>query len=224
MKKKILALIMASTLVLAMTAMAGCGSSSDADSSDASSTSSTEIEAEMEDDTEVSSVGAVDETDVAEETTDVSEEETPEESSSGEVLTGDTEITDEDMQEVYASIKESIETRYLEPNNILPEEFSWNTIDSSVWSSYYTYAGSHVVNYIVVTKSWETVEDLNESLSNNNNEYPSPDKELLDDVLLGIIDWLDSKGDYEIEYYNNLMEKMLEPSLIDNLSENIIFN
>ena len=209
MKKKVLVLIVVLSLILSMAAV-GCSSSSDADSS--SDVSNTETAAP--DDTE------------EEEAVDISEEETPEDetSSSVEVLTGDTEITDEDMQEVYASIKESIKTRYLEPNYMLSEEFSWNTIDSSVWASYYTYAGSHVVNYILVTKSWETVEDLSESLSSYNNEYPSPEKELLDVVLLGIIDWLDSKGDYETEYYQNLMEKMLEPSLIDNLSENIIFN
>lgn len=217
MKKKLLALIMVLSLVFAMVVV-GCSSSSDADSSSDASTTETET---PEDSADVSS-----EEEAVDETEDTSEEETPEDETSGseEVLTGDTEITDEDMQEVYASIKESIEKRYLEPNNISSAEFSWNTIDSSVWSSYYTYAGSHVINYIVVTKSWETVEDLSESLSNNNNEYPSPDKELLDDVLLGIIDWLNSKGDYDVEYYENLKEKMWEPSLIDNLSENVIFN
>ena len=63
------------------------------------------------------------------------------------MLTADTEITEEDIQKVYASIKESVTTEYLEPNGIDPATFSLpaseeaghislNYLNLTIWNFY----------------------------------------------------------------------------------------
>ena len=220
MKKKVLVLIIVLSFILSMVAV-GCSSSYDADSSDVSST-----ETEAQDDNEdVSSeeADAVDETE--EETADTSEEETPEEETTGggEILTAETEITDEDIQEVYASIKESIETRYLEPNNISPADFNWPGDIGDTWNSYRNMAVAGIETTIIAEGSKNSI--ISQLGVFDKYEYPSPSKEILDAALIGIIDWLDSKGDYDSDYFHNLFSRFEESqSFIENLIANITFN
>ncbi len=207
MKKKALALIIVLALILSMTAMAGCGSSSDADSSDGTT----------------SSTG----TETPEDTEDVSSEETDavdETSSSGEVLTVQT-LTEEDMLEFYSSIKRSVETRYLEPNNISPEDFSWPEEDSEVWNyirnvhneatifMFDMVNGSDIANKV-------DEDELLENLSEIEGYSSSPEKDILDAVLFGTIEWLESKGDYEVGVFSYLWNFIN----YSNLSKEVTFD
>lgn len=214
MKKKLLALIMVLSLIFAATTV-GCSSSSADSSSDASTT-----ETEAPEDTEDASgeEKAVDETE--EESTDASEEK--ETSGSGEVLTGDTEITDEDVQEVYASIKESIETRYLEPNNISPEEFSWPEEESEGWD----YLHELLAVDIPVSIALGDNNIPEENIEKYDNQYSFSDKELFVSIVRGVFDWIDSIGELDIgdsgySYFTRLYLE-LDP-LSETLPTNITF-
>lgn len=194
MKKKIFALLMVICLVFAMAA--GCNGASETDSGEDKTGTESEAPAESE-------------------TSDV-------------VLTADTEITDEDIQEIYASIKESIEKRYLEPNNIAPEDFNWPAEDSEVWNYRELLNSTALLNMF----SWENSDFVIENISeedinlliedlNEIDDYSSPEKDILDCVLLGVIDWLSSKVPFETEYFDPLWGTVY-PSY-STLSNNITF-
>ena len=194
MKKKIFALLMVICFVFAMAA--GCNGASETDSGEDKTGTESEAPAESE-------------------TSDV-------------VLTADTEITDEDIQEIYASIKESIEKRYLEPNNIAPEDFNWPAEDSEVWNYRELLNSTALLNMF----SWENSDFIIENISeedinlliedlNEIDDYSSPEKDILDCVLLGVIDWLSSKVPFETEYFDPLWGTVY-PSY-STLSNNITF-
>lgn len=194
MRKRIFALLMVICLVFAMAA--GCNGASETDSGEDKTGTESEAPAESE-------------------TSDV-------------VLTADTEITDEDIQEIYASIKESIEKRYLEPNNIAPEDFNWPAEDSEVWNYRELLNSTALLNMF----SWENSDFVIENISeedinlliedlNEIDDYSSPEKDILDCVLLGVIDWLSSKVPFETEYFDPLWGTVY-PSY-STLSNNITF-
>ena len=138
------------------------------------------------------------------------------------MLTADTEITDEDIQEIYASIKESIEKRYLEPNSISPADFSWPDATSTIWGDYSDRILMDNGYQYATVKDFFTEDELINMLSDYDNQYPSPDKEILDSVLLGIIDWMQTKGDYDEGYFSSVFSKLIP--MEDVIPVNVTFN
>lgn len=199
MKKKIFALLMVICLIFAMAT--GCSGASDKETDSGGGKTETETEAPAADDqqaeSEESDEVTTEEEDAVKETEDSSaESETPD-----VVLTADTEITDEDIQEIYASIKDSITTNYLEPNGINPADFNWPSSDSESWK----YFGNLYNNY-------STNLHLNIPL---NEAYIPPaddtDEKIMDATFTGILNWINKKGTCNDEYFVKLFMEYLYP-------------
>ncbi len=211
MKKKIFTVLLTVIFVIAMMATGCSGASEETDSG--GDKTETEAEAPAADDqqaeSEESDEVTTEEEDAVKETEDSSA--TPD-----VVLTADTEITDEDIQEIYASIKENVTAEYLEPNGIDPATFSWPSSESSSWnylSDLYTSC------YLCVDLQIPFTED---ELTQYEGEYPTQDKELFEAVFFGILHWLDSKGSYDTGYYSAVLGK-LNP-FNTNITNNVTFN
>ena len=97
-------------------------------------------------------------------------------------------FTEEEMQEIYCSIKTAIETKYLEPNQIPPGSFQWpkyevmaNGIirdEGHAWS----YFNNIALNYSLSGTLYDTKGFL--------YELPQePIRQLMDAVLDGLVDW-----------------------------------
>ena len=221
MRKKMLAIIMTIIFVLSM-AVTGCSGASDKETDSGGGKTETETEAPAADDqqaeSEESDEVTTEEEDAVKETEDSSaESETPD-----VVLTADTEITDEDIQEIYASIKESVTTEYLEPNGIDPADFSWPDATSTIWGDYSDRILMDNGYQYATVKDFFTEDELINMLSDYDNQYPSPDKEILDSVLLGIIDWMQTKGDNDEGYFSSVFSKLLP--MKDVIPTNVTFN
>ena len=192
MRKKMLAIIMTIIFVLSM-AVTGCSGASEETDSGGGKTE-TETEAPAADDQQAESEESDEVT--TEEEDAVKESETPD-----VVLTADTEITDEDIQEIYASIKDSITTNYLEPNGINPADFNWPSSDSESWK----YFGNLYNNY-------STNLHLNIPL---NEAYIPPaddtDEKIMDATFTGILNWINKKGTCNDEYFVKLFMEYLYP-------------
>ena len=189
MKKKWIALIMVLSLIFAMTAV-GCSSSSDADSSSDASTTETEAPEDTED---VSSEEeeAVDETE--EETVDTSEEETPEDETSSSDVT-----SDEELQGVCDSIRESIIDNYLTPNNLSTEDFRWPS-DEVAW----LYLDDKVLNRITGIFDEDEISPI--------DELSLADIEIIDATYTGIINWFEANTDGTSSELSHIVFGVLGP-------------
>lgn len=126
------------------------------------------------------------------------------------MLTGDTEITEEDLQEIYASIKESVESEYIEPNGIDSDDFS---LPESVeaWS----YLGTLSESYYM-----ELFTGVEMDTSSIGNLPSSPEKEIMDSIFDGMLNGLDQLGEYDADYYSNFTQKLnpFNTNIINNVT------
>ena len=204
MKKKIITFLLAFALTSSML-LTACGNT---ETDSGGGKTETETEAPAADDQQTES----------EETEEVSNKEEDAVGSSGEsetpdvVLTADTEITDEDMQEIYASIKESVTTEYLEPNGIDPATFSLPA-STEAWSYFFTLSESHYM---------ELFTGVEIDTSSTENLPPSPEKEIMDSIFNGMLSGLDNLGKYDADYYSKFTQK-LSP-FNTNIINNVTFN
>ena len=160
----------------------------------------TETEAPAADDQQAEEV-------TTEEEDAVKESETPD-----VVLTADTEITEEDIQKVYASIKESVTTEYLEPNGIDPATFSLPASEEA-WSYFFKLSESYYM---------ELFTGVEIDTSSTENLPPSPEKEIMDSIFKGLLRGLDNLGKYDADYYSKFTQK-LSP-FNTNIINNVTFN
>lgn len=196
MRKKVVALLLCGAFTASV--LTGCGSAKEETNAGASVENSAQEEETEADGNE----GAANE-DVSEDTESV-ETETPD-----VVLTGDTEITDADLQELYTFIAKSVESEYLEPNGIAAADFSWPAADSAVWGDY-SDRSLMLVGYDAATMSEFGAEKfLQDGMAMYDGQYPSPDKEILDAVMVGIFDWMETKGNYDEEYFANVFGRLI---------------
>ena len=128
------------------------------------------------------------------------------------VLTADTEITEEDIQKVYASIKESVTTEYLEPNGIDPATFSLPASEEA-WSYFFKLSESYYM---------ELFTGVEIDTSSTENLPPSPEKEIMDSIFKGLLSGLDNLGKYDADYYSKFTQK-LSP-FNTNIINNVTFN
>lgn len=179
---KLLAVLLSVIFVFAM--VTGCNGAAANEDDSGGGKSNTEAESTAEDTTEEDAV----------EDTDESEEETPAEEET--TLTGGTEITEKDIEEICTSIKEAIQKDYLEPNNLSVEEFAWPTEDSSSWG----YLSAIYNSSFFSIRNNEEIEDFTESEYDTLAQSPE-EKEILYATYNGVLDWLNSKGDYDADYF-----------------------
>lgn len=180
MKRKIITLLLAATLTSSML-LTSCGNQEN------TSNTQTSINTQQTDDSQ--------------KTDDTANNEAPTETPDM-ILTAETEITDKDLQEIYASIKENITTEYLEPNGISESEFSWPASDSESWDYF---NDLYTASYFCINLETDVTKD---DLSKYEDKYPSQDKNLFDAVLFGILNWMDSKGSYDTGYYGAVWGKL----------------
>lgn len=190
MRKKFITFLLAFSLTSSML-LTACGNK---ETDSGGGKTETETEAPAADDQQAESEESDEVT--TEEEDAVKESETPD-----VVLTADTEITDEDIQEIYASIKDSITTNYLEPNGINPADFNCPSSDSESWK----YFGNLYNNY-------STNLHLNIPL---NEAYIPPaddtDEKIMDATFTGILNWINKKGTCNDEYFVKLFMEYLYP-------------
>ena len=198
MKKKIFALLLVICLIFAMAT--GCSGASDKETDSGGGKTETETEAPAADDQQAEEV-------TTEEEDAVKESETPD-----VVLTADTEITEEDIQKVYASIKESVTTEYLEPNGIDPATFSLPASEEA-WSYFFKLSESYYM---------ELFTGVEIDTSSTENLPPSPEKEIMDSIFKGLLRGLDNLGKYDADYYSKFTQK-LSP-FNTNIINNVTFN
>lgn len=202
MRKKIITLLLAFALTSSMLLTACGNKESDSGNDNTETETETPADDKQSNDSEESDDVTIEE--------DAAESETPD-----VMLTADTEITDEDMQELYASIKESVTTEYLEPNGLSASEFSWPSADSTSWNYF---DDLYNASYFCIDLEIPFTED---ELSEYEGQYPDNDQKLFDAVLFGILNWMDSKGSYDTGYYSAIWGK-LNP-FVSTLPSNVTF-
>ena len=196
MKKKIITFLLAFALTSSML-LTACGNT---ETDSGGGKTETETEAPAADDQQAEEV-------TTEEEDAVKESETPD-----VVLTADTEITEEDIQKVYASIKESVTTEYLEPNGIDPATFSLPASEEA-WSYFFKLSESYYM---------ELFAGVEIGTSSTENLPPSPEKEIMDSIFKGLLRGLDNLGKYDADYYSKFTQK-LSP-FNTNIINNVTFN
>ena len=196
MKKKIITFLLAFALTSSML-LTACGNT---ETDSGGGKTETETEAPAADDQQAEEV-------TTEEEDAVKESETPD-----VVLTADTEITEEDIQKVYASIKESVTTEYLEPNGIDPATFSLPASEEA-WSYFFKLSESYYM---------ELFTGVEIDTSSTENLPPSPEKEIMDSIFKGLLSGLDNLGKYDADYYSKFTQK-LSP-FNTNIINNVTFN
>ena len=196
MKKKIITFLLAFALTSSML-LTACGNT---ETDSGGGKTETETEAPAADDQQAEEV-------TTEEEDAVKESETPD-----VVLTADTEITEEDIQKVYASIKESVTTEYLEPNGIDPATFSLPASEEA-WSYFFKLSESYYMELF-------TGDEID--TSSTENLPPSPEKEIMDSIFKGLLRGLDNLGKYDADYYSKFTQK-LSP-FNTNIINNVTFN
>lgn len=196
MRKKFITFLLAFSLTSSML-LTACGNK---ETDSGGGKTETETEAPAADDQQAEEV-------TTEEEDAVKESETPD-----VVLTADTEITEEDIQKVYASIKESVTTEYLEPNGIDPATFSLPASEEA-WSYFFKLSESYYM---------ELFTGVEIDTSSTENLPPSPEKEIMDSIFKGLLSGLDNLGKYDADYYSKFTQK-LSPFNI-NIINNVTFN
>lgn len=114
------------------------------------------------------------------------------ETSTDEVMkTGDDDVTEEYIQSLKDSIRDTVISEYIEPNEISPEEFVWPDANSENWK----YFDRLTENLRI--KLYTGVELDSSDASDIPDE---PDKSIMDAAFNGLSYWLNKQGKYDSEY------------------------
>ena len=112
--------------------------------------------------------------------------------------TAEDEVTEQDLQELLTYIGKAVEDEYLTPNGIDPAALVWPTDPNT-----FRYFDEMVTNYCISTLTGEPPAPVRE-------EYvpASPDKEIMDAVYAGIMNWLDGFESVDYEYLIALSQEI----------------
>ena len=207
MKKKIITFLLAFALTSSML-LTACGNT---ETDSGGGKTETETEAPAADDQQAESEES-DEVTTEDDAVEGTEDSSAESETPDVVLTADTEITDEDIQEIYASIKENVTAEYLEPNGIDPATFSLPASEEA-WSYFFKLSESYYM---------ELFTGVEIDTSSTENLPPSPEKEIMDSIFKGLLRGLDNLGKYDADYYSKFTQK-LSP-FNTNIINNVTFN
>lgn len=103
----------------------------------------------------------------------------------GAPKTENDQLTPEDVEALKASIRNSVTTRYLEPNGMTADQIVW----PEDWTDFYLLLTECTAS---VSLGMEVEIDRKETTTN-----------VLEAAFLGVLDWLDTQGEYNIGYLDN---------------------
>lgn len=199
MKNKISIFLVATLIVFVLTACGSGAGKAEEKKEEPKPEVSEEVEdseSEAEEQERPEEVAEADEGTESEESaegTDEADDPTDQEAAPSEETEG--EITDDQMQELYACIKESVRSKYLEPNGISPEEFVWpkevegNVANQEELAWYYLV---HMFNSYVLEGKLYDYSDFPYDMPSESN------RQLMDAVYDGIITWHELPGNTSI--------------------------
>ena len=176
-KKRILSIIFVFVMVFAMAATA-CGKKEETAEKE-------EPKQEETSDTDEAEVADVEDDAAADE---------EEASDDGVMKTGNDKLTDEDVQSLKDSIRDTVISEYLEPNNISVEDFAWPDKDSGEWGYMVM-----LVNEYDLSLSIGYEMDIS---TVDSSKYSNP--EIIKAAFNGIINWINEQGDFDLGYSNNV--------------------
>ncbi len=174
--KRILSFILVFVIVFAMAATA-CGKKEEAAEKE-------ETKQEETLDTEEAGVDDKNDAEAADE----------EETANKEKKTGEDTLTEEDVQSLKDSIRDTVISEYLEPNNISVEEFAWPDKDED-WGYLRELVGQYGLAFLACSDEID-ISSVDSSLASN--------PEVIKAVLNGIINWIDKQGDFDMGYMENV--------------------
>lgn len=120
-----------------------------------------------------------------------SEQESPD-ATAGAPKTENDQLSEEDIAAVKASIRDSVTKRYLEPNGMTVEQIVW----PEDWYDFEMLA-TECDSYLAIDMEI----DIDRERANT---------DVFMAALLGVLDWLDTQGEYTIGYFGNTM-RTLQP-------------
>ena len=113
--------------------------------------------------------------------------------------TGDDMLTDEDVQSLKDSIRDTVISEYLEPNSISVEDFAWPDKDSGELGYMSRISQEYTLRFSV----GETL-DVSKI---DSSSYSNP--EIMEAAFNGIINWLDKQGKYDYGYLENVLDSLV---------------
>ncbi len=177
-KKRILSIIFVFVIVFAMAATA-CGKKEE----------TAEKEEPKQEETSDTDEAEVD--DVEDDAAAVDAEEPPADKGK---KTGEDMLTDEDVQSLKDSIRDTVISEYLEPNNISVEDFAWSDKDED-WGYLRELVGQYGLAFLACSDEID-ISSVDSSLASN--------PEVIKAVFNGIINWIDKQGDFDMGYIENV--------------------
>lgn len=130
------------------------------------------------------------------------------------------DITDEMMEDLYASMKESVTTEYLEPNDINPADFAWPS-DTEPDGLYPNWTYFYDVLFPTFASSMEH-EWLEFKFPEESMYTTSPNKEILEAAFTGVMSFLEDHEPYEEEFFTSIYEMLEEDHSL--IISNVTFN
>ncbi len=116
----------------------------------------------------------------------------------GPVKTAEDAVTDQDLQELLTYIGQAVQDEYLTPNGIDPAALVWPTDPST-----FRYFDEAFTNYCISALTGEPPAPVRD-------DYvpASPDKEIMDAVYVGVMNWLDGFASVDYEYLIALSQQI----------------
>lgn len=114
------------------------------------------------------------------------------------------EPTEEDIKNLKDTIRDTVISDYLTPNNIPPEEFQWPT-EEWAWQYFGLIAEIEVTKF---TPEDDEIDICNAITIPSDQMYL---KDLMDTALQGVRNWLDTQGEFDVQYYGNVKDMVLFP-------------
>ena len=112
-------------------------------------------------------------------------------------------MDDADIEALKASIAESVKKEYLEPNKIAAEEFSWPKVNDHCWEYFRILRENYIAKEFM-----DITEDMPIS------DVPvSPEKEILEATANGLINWYESSGVDNYNYFDDACIIMTESEI-----------
>ncbi len=118
------------------------------------------------------------------------------ESSDKVMKTGEDTLTEEDIQSLKDSIRDTVISEYLEPNNISVEDFAWPNEDGDWGYLRQLYREYDLALALGYDKDEFDISEVDSS--------PSSNPEVIKAVFNGIINWIKNQGDFDLGYMKNV--------------------
>lgn len=107
-------------------------------------------------------------------------------------------LTEEDIQSLKNSIRDTVISEYIESNNMSAEEFSWpDPSDADAWEHFAKLIEYFIIEYESGAKISQPESELTES------------QKIVEAAYNGIINWLDMQGNYDAGYFINVKEALV---------------